>query len=95
MASLEDIQTLNNGAALLAAGKTLGLTNDETIETRRAVLRREQRQRRAQRAEREGNRAAAEAFLAEDSADFNAKGGKTPFERQLALGAKMQVDLDE
>ena len=95
MASLEDTQLITQGAQLLAAGQTLGLTPDEAMAARKATLRREQRQRRAQRGEREGNRAAAEAFLAEDAAKFNAKGGLTPFERQLALGGNVQADIDD
>ena len=95
MASLEDIRTLTDGAMVLAAGRTLGMTDDEAISTKRAAVRRNIERRRADRKAREGNRAAAEAFLAEDDANFNAKGGLTPFERQLALGGKVQVDLDD
>ena len=58
------------GAAGIGAGRTLGLTDEETIATKKATLRREQRQRRAQRGQREGNRAAAEAFLAQEDAKF-------------------------
>ena len=63
------------GAEVLGAGRTLGLSDDETIATKRATLRRQQRERRAQRGEREGNRAAAEEFLAQQDAAFQTKGG--------------------
>ena len=72
--SLEDTQKIINGASLIGAGRTLGLTDDETLETKRATLRRQQRERRAQRGQREGNRAAAEQFLADDAASFQTKG---------------------
>ena len=52
MASLEDNQQLIQGAELLAAGRALGLTDDETIETKRATIRRNIEQRRDRR---EGN----------------------------------------
>ena len=52
MASLEDTQQLIQGAELLAAGRALGLTDDETIETKRATIRRNIEQRRDRR---EGN----------------------------------------
>ena len=63
------------GAEVLGAGRTLGLSDAETIATKRATLRRQQRERRAQRGEREGNRAAAEEFLAQQDAAFQTKGG--------------------
>ena len=52
MASLEDTQQLIQGAELLAAGRALGLTDDETIETKRATIRRNIDERRNRR---EGN----------------------------------------
>ena len=60
--SLEDTQDLINGAEIIGAGRTLGMTDDETLETKRATLRRDIERRRKQRQEREGNRAAAEQF---------------------------------
>ena len=52
----------------------MGLDDNETLETKRATMRRDQRRRREQRGQREGNRAAAEQFLAEDTASFQTKG---------------------
>ena len=72
--SLEDTQDLINGASLIGAGRTLGLTDDETLETKRATTRRNIERRRKERAQREGNRAAAEQFLADDDASFQTKG---------------------
>ena len=72
--SLEDTQTILNGASLIASGRNLGLDDKETLETKRATMRRDQRRRREQRSEREGNRAAAEQFLADDAASFQTKG---------------------
>ena len=89
------IDDITVGAHVLAAGKTLGLSPDETISTKLQTLRRQQRENRAQRGEREGNRAAAEQFLADNDAAFRAKGNLTPFERQLALGSKVEADIDD
>ena len=61
--TLENTQEIINGAEVIAAGRTLGLTDDEAIETKRQTLRRNIEQRRADRVKREGNRAAAEQFL--------------------------------
>ena len=72
--TLENTQEIINGAEVLAAGRTLGLSDDETIATKMQTRRREQRQRRSERAEREGNREAAEKFLAADEAQFASKG---------------------
>ena len=72
--SLEDTQDLINGASLIGAGRTLGLDDDETLETKRATTRRNIERRRKERAQREGNRAAAEQFLADDDASFQTKG---------------------
>ena len=63
-------EQLIKGAEVLGAGRTLGLTDDETLDTKRATLRREQRARRAQRGERAGNEAAAREFLAQDDAKY-------------------------
>ena len=63
-------EQLIKGAEVLGAGRTLGLTDDETLDTKRATMRREQRARRAQRAERAGNEAAAREFLAQDDARY-------------------------
>ena len=72
--SLEDTQKILDGASLIASGRNLGLDDNETLETKRATMRRDQRRRREQRGEREGNRAAAEQFLADDTASFQTKG---------------------
>lgn len=98
MASLEDNQQLIDGATVLAAGQTLGLDHDETIQvanSKREKVRENIRRRRADRAAREGNRAQAEAYLAKADADFQAKGGLTPFERQLAVGSNVRADIDD
>ena len=83
------------GAEALAAGRTLGLTDDETLATRRATIRRNIERRRADRENREGNRALAEQILAENDASFRAKGQLTEFERQLALGSNVSGDIDD
>ena len=72
--SLEDTQKLIDGATVIGAGRTLGLTDDETLETKRATLRRKIDQRRKERKEREGNRGAAEQLLADMDAKFQSKG---------------------
>ena len=72
--TLENTQELINGAEVLAAGRTLGMSDDETIALRNQTRRREQRENRAKRAEREGNREEAEKFLASDEAKFASKG---------------------
>ena len=72
--TLENTQEIINGAEVIAAGRTLGMTDDEAIETKRQTLRRNIEQRRADRAEREGNREAAQQFLASDEAKFASKG---------------------
>ena len=72
--SLEDTQLLINGALVVGAGRTLGLSDNETLETKRATTRRNIERRRKEREEREGNRAAAEQFLADDAASFQSKG---------------------
>ena len=95
MASLESTELLTNGAEILAAGRTLGLTDEEALNTKRAALRRRVEARRADRAGREGNRALAEEFLAQDDANFRAKGGPTPFERQLANNSPVAADIDD
>ena len=72
--TLENTQEIINGAEVLAAGRTLGLSDDETIATKMQTRRRAQRQRRQERGQREGNRAAAEQFLNQDEQEFEAKG---------------------
>lgn len=97
--SLEFRQLLNNelitGAAVLGAGRTLGFTDDETIDAKRATLRREQRRKRQQRAEREGNRAAAEAYLAQNDAEFNQKARMTDSELARVLQSNVSADIDD
>lgn len=80
------------GAAGIGAGRLLGLTDEETIATKKATLRRQQRERRAQRGQREGNRAAAEAFLAQDDAGFQQKARADL--RELGLGDRAR-DIDD
>ena len=63
-------EQLIKGAEVLGAGRTLGLTDDETLDTQQATMRREQRKRRAQRGERSQNEAAAREFLAQDDAKY-------------------------
>lgn len=72
--TLERTQEIINGAEVLAAGRTLGLSDDETIATKMQTRRREQRQRRQEREQREDNRSAAEEFLRRDDREFEAKG---------------------
>ena len=72
--TLESNQEFIQGAEVLAAGRTLGLSDDETISLKKQKMRENIDRRRAERAQREGNRAEAEAFLAEDSARFTNKG---------------------
>lgn len=72
--TLESNQELIQGAEVLAAGRTLGMTDDETISLRNQTRRRQQRERRAQRGTREQNRATAEEFLRADERAFEAKG---------------------
>lgn len=79
------------GAEVLAAGRTLGLSDDETIETKSATLRRQQRERRAQRGQREGNRAAAEEFLRQQDASFQTKGGNRRTDQVIE---RVRVDED-
>ena len=97
--SLEFRQLLNNelitGAAVLGAGRTLGFTDDETIEAKRATQRRAQRQRREQRGEREGNRAAAEAYLAQNDAEFNQKARMTESELRSLLGSQVSANIND
>ena len=88
------IDDITVGAHVLAAGKTLGLSPDETIATKLQTLRRKQRENRAQRGQREGNRAQAEQFLADNDAAFRAKGKLTAFERELALGSKVSAEIE-
>ena len=94
MASLEDTQELIQGAEVLGAGRTLGLTDEETIATKRATLKRKIDQRRADRASREGNRAEAEAFLAEDDARFQAKGRNRRTDTQVQ-GVRVTEDYPD
>jgi len=97
--SLEFRELLNNqlitGAAVLGAGRTLGFSDDETIQAKRATQRREQRRRRAQRDEREGNRAAAEAYLAQNDAEFQQKARMTDSELAQVLGSNISSDIDD
>ena len=72
--TLENTQEIINGAEVLAAGRMLGLSDDETIATKMQTRRREQRQRRQERGKREKNRAAAEEFLRREEREFEAKG---------------------
>ena len=72
---------LSNAAAIAGEGLNRGLSKEEVVdlldagaENKRAALRGRIDERRAGRAEREGNREAAEAFLAEDAKKFRAKG---------------------
>lgn len=98
MASLEDIQQIRDGAEVLAAGATLGLDPDQTLAiagNKREQVRENIRRRRADRANREGNRAQAEAYLADNDANFRAKGGLTPFQKQLARGSNVRADIDD
>ena len=82
------------GAEVLGAGRTLGLSDDETIATKRATLRRQQRDRRAQRGEREGNRAAAEEFLAQQDAIFQSKGGNRRTD-QVVENVRVEEDFPD
>ena len=93
--TLESNQELIQGAEVLAAGRTLGLSDDETISIKRRKVRENIDKRRAERAEREGNRAAAEAFLAESDKEFKAKGQPTDFEKRLALGGAFTENIDD
>ena len=86
---------LLNGAIILGAGRTLGFTDDETIEAKRATRRREQRERRESRGQREGNRAAAEEFLAQDDASFKQKGSMTQSELAALLGSNIGAEIDD
>ena len=98
MASLENTQQILDGAAVIAAGDTLGLNPEQTIavaNANREAVREKIRLRKEDRARRNENMAAAEAFLAEDDANFKAKGGLTPFQRQLARGGNVRVDIDD
>ena len=80
---------------MLAAGKTLGLNYDETIALKRQKIQERARQHAQEKQLREGNRAAAEKFLADDDAAFKSKGSLTEFERQLALGSRVEADIDD
>ena len=97
--SLEFRQLLNNeliaGAAVLGAGRTLGFSDDETIQAKRATQRREQRRRREQRGEREGNRAAAEEFLAQDDAKFQQKARMTESELRSLLNSDVSSNIND
>ena len=92
--SLEDTQDLINGAEVIGAGRTLGMTDEETLETKRATLRRDIERRRKQRAEREGNRAAAEQFLADDDASFQTK-GRNRTSDQKVRGVRVEEDYPD
>ncbi len=72
--TLERNQELINGAEVLAAGRMLGLSDDETIATKMQTRRREQRRRFDEKGSRETNRGAAEEFLRRDEREFEAKG---------------------
>ena len=72
--SLESNELLSNAASVAAAGETLGLSPDEAFAVRGQTLREAQRRQRAERNQREGNRAEAEAFLRQDEREFRAKG---------------------
>ena len=97
--SLEFRQLLNNellaGAAVLGAGRTLGFSDDETIQAKRATQRREQRRRREQRGEREGNRAAAEAYLAQSDAAFQQKARATDSELRALLNSDVSANIND
>ena len=67
------------GAIQAAAGNTLGLTQDQVLDLKRAQLREQQRENRGRRAERAGNQQEAQDFLAEDSRRFESTGS---FEEQ-------------
>jgi hypothetical protein len=92
--SLEDTQKLINGAEVIGAGRTLGMTDDETLETKRATLRRDIERRRKQRADREGNRAQAEQFLADDDASFQTK-GRNRTSDQKVRGVRVDEDFPD
>ena len=72
--TLERNQELINGAEVLAAGRMLGLSDDETIATKMQTRRREQRRRFEEKGSREKNRGTAEEFLRRDEREFEAKG---------------------
>ena len=72
--TLERNQELINGAEVLAAGRMLGLSDEETIATKMQTRRREQRRRFEEKGSREKNRGAAEEFLRRDEREFEAKG---------------------
>ena len=82
-------------ANVLAAGKTLGLNYDETIALKKQKIEERARKHAQEKQLREGNRAAAEKFLADDDAAFKSKGSLTEFERQLALGSRVEADIDD
>ena len=72
--SLEDTQNLINGAAAVGFGRSNGLSDDDTIDAMRQAIIDRSRKHKAEKAAREGNRAAAEQFLADDTASFQTKG---------------------
>lgn len=97
--SLESQGRLNNelnlGAQIIAAGRTLGLSDIDTIELKARTRREEQRRSRAQRGLREQNRAAAEQFLQEDERKFEQKAKATAFQQQLANQSATTANIDD
>lgn len=69
------------GAIQAAAGNTLGLTQDQVLDLKRAQLREQQRENRGRRAERAGNQQEAENYLADDSRRFESNGSFVEQER--------------
>ncbi len=69
------------GAIQAAAGNTLGLTQDQVLDLKRAQLREQQRENRGRRAERAGNQQTAEDFLTEDTKRFQSTGSFVEQER--------------
>jgi hypothetical protein len=97
--SLESQGRLNNeinlGAQIIAAGRTLGLSDIDTIALKTQTARKAQRQRRAERGLREQNRTAAEQFLQEDERKFQQKAKATAYEQQLANQSATSVNIDD
>ena len=94
MSSLEDTNQILNGAEVLAAGKTMGLSYDESIKLKAETLRQQQRKDVLKRLNVKVIKA-AEAFLAENDAQFRAKGQPTDFEKRLALGGAFAENIDD
>ena len=88
--ALEDVQAITDGANVIASLMNQGLSREAAEKRLTGELRAAQRQQYLQRQAREGNRAAAEAFLAQDARDFQTKGVEIDQDGYLDIDGEYQ-----